>query len=193
MNCIHKGLRTEIGRKLLWFMALCPSPVDIAALTALMNAAIGELLTPFLAPAEVTASFSVMGLDTTLIEDGTYFVIESDGTLVGCGGWSARATLFGGDHCAGRNAAKLDPQVDAGRESGRCTPIRPVSAKAWAAYSHALRGCCPAGGLCPGRTGRDLGGRPLYRACGYEQIVRLAASTPSGVRVPLIRMAKPIR
>ena len=92
---------------------------DIPELRGLMNAAIGELLKPFLSPDEIAASFHVMGLDTKLIEDETYFVIESGASIVGCGGWSRRATLFGGDHSAGRDAALLDPRKDAARVAGR--------------------------------------------------------------------------
>jgi len=55
------------------------------------------------------------GLDSQLIADGTYFVVESAGRLVGCGGWSYRKTLFGGDSRAGRNAGVLDPQADAAK------------------------------------------------------------------------------
>jgi hypothetical protein len=58
---------------------------DIAALTALMNAAIGELQKPFLTDAQIASSRAIMGLDTQLIGDGTYFVVEQDG-LAGCGG-----------------------------------------------------------------------------------------------------------
>ncbi|MDI1365481.1 MAG: GNAT family N-acetyltransferase, partial [bacterium] len=90
-------------------------PEDIPALSALMNAAIGRLLTPFLPPEGVKASFEIMGLDTQLIADGSYFVVEDGGQIAGCGGWSRRATLFGGDHSAGRDAALLDPATDAAR------------------------------------------------------------------------------
>lgn len=90
-------------------------PEDLPALRDLMNASIGELLKPFLAPDEVAASFDVMGLDSQLIVDGTYFVVEDGAELAGCGGWSRRATLFGGDHSAGRDAALLDPTRDAAR------------------------------------------------------------------------------
>ena len=75
-----------------------------------MHAAIRELLPQFLVPEKVEASFAVMGLDTQLIEDGTYFVVEADGKLAGCGGWSRRATLFGHNHTAGREN-RLLPSV----------------------------------------------------------------------------------
>src|ERR1700742_4656942 len=88
---------------------------DVAALKRLMHDAIGELQKPFLPPDAVAASFSIMGLDTQLIDDGTYFVVEADGAIAGCGGWSRRATLFGGDHSAGRDAALLDPRREIGR------------------------------------------------------------------------------
>src|SRR3954463_15657690 len=90
---------------------------DIMTLTALINAAIGELQKPFLTDAQIASSRAIMGLDTQLIDDGTYFVIEQDGLVAGCGGcgWSRRATLYGGDHSPGRDAAPLDPAKDAAR------------------------------------------------------------------------------
>ena len=88
---------------------------DIPALNVLMAASIRELLRDFLSPEAVEASFDVMGLDTQLIDDGTYFVVETGDVIAGCGGWSRRATLFGGDHTAKRDAALLDPRQDAAR------------------------------------------------------------------------------
>jgi GNAT superfamily N-acetyltransferase len=58
---------------------------------------------------------AIMGIDRQLIEDGTYFVVEIDGIVAGGGGWSRRATLYGGDHLAGRDAALLDPAPDPAR------------------------------------------------------------------------------
>lgn len=55
------------------------------------------------------------GVDTQLIRDGTYFVAERDGALIGCGGWSRRRTLFGGDAHATREPDELDPHTDAAR------------------------------------------------------------------------------
>jgi len=88
---------------------------DLPALHALMNASIAELQTPFLSPDQLAASFSIMGLDSQLVADRTYFVVEAGGRIAGCGGWSRRATLFGGDHSANRDAALLDPATDAAR------------------------------------------------------------------------------
>ena len=55
------------------------------------------------------------GVDTQLIQDGTYFVVESEGQIVGCGGWSRRRTLFGGDSHTERSAAELDPHIEPGK------------------------------------------------------------------------------
>src|SRR5690242_5400056 len=69
------------------------TPDDLPALQRLMTEAIRALLPEFLSPEKVEASFAVMGVDSQLIADGTYFVLEEDGVLAGCGGWSRRATL----------------------------------------------------------------------------------------------------
>ncbi|MGO1305401.1 MAG: hypothetical protein ACTMKV_11530 [Sphingomonas parapaucimobilis] len=106
---------------------------DIPAIAVLMDRAISVLQKGFLSPAEIAASRSVMGLDTQLIADGTYLLAEQDGRLAGCGGWSARATLYGGDHSqALRDAAMLDP---APRASGRCMSTRISPGRGWAAPS----------------------------------------------------------
>src|SRR4051812_30150449 len=71
---------------------------DLPMLAVLMDTAIGELQKPFLNEKQIASSRMTMGLDTQLIDDGTYFVVEVDGVLAGCGGWSRRTTLYGGDH-----------------------------------------------------------------------------------------------
>src|SRR5215212_1127895 len=62
--------------------------------------------------AQIASSRAIMGIDTQLIDDGTYFVVESDGDIAGCGGWSRRATLYGGNQTPGRASQLLDPAVD---------------------------------------------------------------------------------
>src|SRR5512139_1609524 len=90
-------------------------PEDVPALRVLMDAAIAELQRAYLDPAQIESSRAIMGIDTQLIEDGTYFVVEIDGSLAGCGGWSRRATLYGGNQTPGRDAALLDPHREAAR------------------------------------------------------------------------------
>src|SRR5262245_18770823 len=89
---------------------------DIPAIAALMERAIAELQHDFLSPEQIEASRLSMGLDTQLIVDGTYFVIEAEGRLAGCGGWSKRATLYGGDAGAvARDARLLVPASEPAR------------------------------------------------------------------------------
>ena len=90
-------------------------PADVPALTALMDAAIAHLQRAYLDDAQIESSRAIMGIDTQLIEDGTYFVVEAGGELAGCGGWSRRATLYGGNQTPGRDANLLDPAVHPAR------------------------------------------------------------------------------
>jgi GNAT superfamily N-acetyltransferase len=157
-----------------------------------MNASIRILLRDVLSPEEVEASFSVMGLDTQLIEDGTYYVVEKDSRIAGCGGWSRRATLFGGDHSAGRDTALLDPENDAARVRAMYT--HPDFARQ--GVGKLILGVCEekaaAEGFSRTELGATLSGQPLYKAFGYLEIEKLRVDTPSGVRVPIIRMGKTI-
>src|SRR3546814_46890 len=89
---------------------------DLGALREVMALAIAELQKGFLSAEQIAASHAVMGLDTQLIADGTYFIVEKEGRIAGCGGWSHRATLYGGDHSKDlRDPAPLDPAIDAAR------------------------------------------------------------------------------
>ena len=80
---------------------------DIPAIMGLMRLAIAENMKSFLSAAEIEAAQETMGVDRSLINDGTYFVIETmhegETVIIGCGGWGKRRTLYGGDHTAGRD------------------------------------------------------------------------------------------
>ena len=167
-------------------------PTDIPVLGALMNAAIGELQRGFLAPHEIEASRFVMGLDTQLIADRTYFVIECEGRIAGCGGWSRRATLFGGDHSAGRSDALLDPARDAARVRAMYTHPEFARRGVGRMILELCERAAAAEGFARLEMGATLAGEPLYRACGYQVIERLDTDTPLGVRVPILRMGKNI-
>lgn len=162
---------------------------DLAALRDLINAAISELQRPFLNDRQIASSRTIMGLDTQLIEDLTYFVVHSDGGLAGCGGWSRRATLYGGDQSPGRSAALLDPTRDAARVRAMYTHPKHVRK----GVGRLILGLCETGAKSEG-FGRvelmaTLSGEPLYRACGYEPVERLEDDR-GGAAVPLLRMYK---
>jgi GNAT superfamily N-acetyltransferase len=165
---------------------------DVPVLKPLMHAAIGELLKPFLPPEQVAASFAVMGLDTQLIADGTYFVIETGGRIAGCGGWSRRATLFGGDHSAGRDAALLDPARDAARVRAMYTHPDFTRRGIGRLVLVLCEAAAAREGFARVELAATMAGAPLYRACGYGDIEAFESDTPSGVKVPLIRMGKRI-
>ncbi|MHA6722125.1 GNAT family N-acetyltransferase [Sphingomonas sp. RS2018] len=163
---------------------------DIPVLTTLMAAAIDRLQDGFLSPAQVVASRQVMGLDSQLIRDGTYLVIEEDGAAVGCGGWSRRATLYGGDHSTDlRDPALLDPATDPARIRAMYT--HPDHARR--GIGRMILGRCEGAAADAGfRTAElmsTLSGRPLYLRCGYRAVEDCDASV-DGVIVPLIRMRK---
>jgi GNAT superfamily N-acetyltransferase len=162
---------------------------DVPALTALMNAAIGELQKPFLTEEQIAASRAIMGLDTQLIDDGTYFVVEQDGALAGCGGWSRRATLYGGDRSPGRDAALLDPAHDAARVRAMYT--HPGFTRR--GVGHLILTLCEDAARAEGFTRVELmatmAGEPLYRACGYQAVEDVVDSS-GGAEVPLLRMGK---
>ena len=167
------------------------TPEDAPALKALMDRAIGELQRGFLGEDEIAASRAVMGLDSQLILDGTYFVVEADGALAGCGGWSRRATPYGGDHSAGRDETLLDPAVDAARVRARYTDPahirRGVGRLILAMCEQAAR----TEGFARAELTATMAGEPLYRACGYQEIERFLDDR-GGAPVPLVRMGKPL-
>lgn len=163
---------------------------DVPAIAALMARAIDTLQAEVLTPEQVAASRLVMGLDRRLIEDGTYLLAEEDGILVGCGGWSARATLFGGD--AGvvpREPRLLDPASEAARIRAMYTDPAHVRRGIGRAILSACEDAARAAGFGRAELMATLAGVPLYRACGYEPIEAVEADA-EGVRVPMVRMGR---
>lgn len=165
-------------------------PADAPALSPLIQAAIGELLAPFLPPAKVEASREIMGLDSQLIADGTYYAVEHGGLIVGCGGWSRRATLFGGDHSAGRDAALLDPRADPARVRAMYTRPGWTRRGVGRLVLEHCEAAAAAEGFAACELAATVGGEPLYRACGYQPVERFEAMTRSGLAIPLLRMRK---
>ncbi|TQL69261.1 putative N-acetyltransferase YhbS [Nocardioides albertanoniae] len=167
------------------------TPADIPALTAIMNTSIGRLQQGFLSEAQIASSRTVMGIDTQLIEDGTYFVIEDGTEIAGCGGWSRRATLYGGDHTPGREPAELDPAHDPARVRAMYT--NPDFTRR--GVGRLILDLCVRAAAEEGFTSLELmgtlSGEPLYRAYGFEPVERITDDR-GGAPVPLIRMRKSI-
>ena len=155
-----------------------------------MRLAIDTLQAGFLTPAQVAASHAVMGLDSQLVRDRTYFLVEVDGTLAGCGGWSRRATLYGGDHSASsRDPALLDPAHAPARIRAMYThPDFTRRGIGRLVLKTCERAAAGAGFACA-ELMATMSGRPLYAASGYREIETLAADA-DGVTVPLARMRK---
>ena len=162
---------------------------DLPAMRALMDRAIGVLQSDFLDPSQVAASRAIMGLDTQLVEDGTYFVVEHEGRLAGCGGWSRRATLYGSDATLGRNPALLDPA----RDPARVRAMYTEPSEARRGVGRLILGLCEDAARREGFRRLELmatlSGEMLYRACGFAPIERLTHHQ-DGVAVPLVRMGK---
>ena len=133
------------------------------------------------------------GLDSQLVADGTYFVVESAGRLVGCGGWSYRRTLFGGDAHKGRDAGTLDPNTDAAKI--RAFFVDPSAARQ--GIGTALLERCEAEARGQGfrrvEMMATLPGVRLYEARGYVPEARVQYPLGSGLSIEFVPMSKSLR
>jgi GNAT superfamily N-acetyltransferase len=133
---------------------------------------------------------TVFGVDTNLILDGTYFVADNDGELIGCGGWSKRRTLFGGDQYEARDAGELEPKIDAAKI--RAFFIHPAHARK--GIARAILARCEdearAAGFQSLELMSTLPGIKLYEACGYRGSDRVELDVGDGVTIGLAPMRK---
>lgn len=164
---------------------------DIPTLTGLIARSVRELQASDYTEAQREGALaSVYGADTQLIADGTYLVAEIDATIVACGGWSKRKTLFGADHCAGREDSLLDPAVDAAKI--RAFFVDPQ----WARRGIGTRilEACEASAAAAGFTrfemGATLTGFGLYQARGYREVERIRVKLGNGELLEIVRMEK---
>lgn len=168
---------------------------DIPALHRVMNRAIESLQSEFLDPAQVGASYKVMGLDSQLVRDGTYFIVEEKATagtrIAGCGGWSYRATLYGGDaSIVGREPELLDPSRDAAKVRAMYTDPDFVRRGVGRLILSLCENAAREAGFARVELMATAAGVPLYRACGYEPLGTREDAQVDGVTVPLLRMGK---
>jgi len=137
-----------------------------------------------------SAISDVFGVDTSLIADGTYFVAEHDGQLAGCGGWSKRKTLFGGDQFAGRDTTQLDPRCEPAKI--RAFFVHPQWARK--GIAQAILSRCEAEARAAGFRSLELmatlPGVRFYAACGYKESPPFHYELASGGTLPLVPMRK---
>jgi GNAT superfamily N-acetyltransferase len=162
---------------------------DLPALTALIAESVRGLSRGYYSPDEVEASLvHVFGVDTQLIADHTYFVIESGSDLVACGGWSGRRTLFGGDQMKRGEDARLDPA----REPARIRAFFVHPAHTRRGLARRLYERCAfearAAGFQSLELAATLPGVPLYTALGFVGDERIDAAMPGGLTLTCVRM-----
>ncbi len=135
---------------------------------------------------------TALGLDRELIRDGTYFAVESSAGIVGCGGWSRRETLFGGDGGTGRQSRLPDPAREAARL--RAFFVRPDWSRRGIGRALIARceGEARAAGFRSMQLMATLPGARLYRASGYLGHQRIPHVLPDGTTIEFIPMAKPL-
>jgi GNAT superfamily N-acetyltransferase len=171
------------------------TPADEPRLHALIEASVRSLQRNDYRPEQINGALgTLLGLDTQLVADGTYFVAEAKAAcariLVGCGGWSYRRTLFGSDHAPGRENDLLDPATDAAKI--RAFFIHPDWARRGIG-SRILEACesaARAAGFSRFEMAATLTGVPLYLARGYHILERIEVPLHNGAALPIIRMAK---
>jgi len=164
---------------------------DVPALQSLIETSVRALSAPFYSQVQIEASIrEVFGVDTQLIADGTYYVIDSSSGPTACGGWSHRRTLYGGDQMKDVVDPELDPTVDAARI--RAFFVHPDFARrglARALYAECA-GAARAAGFRRIELMATLPGEPLYLALGFSPSERVSLPLGKGVELPLVRMAR---
>jgi GNAT superfamily N-acetyltransferase len=168
---------------------------DIPALHRLIETSVRTLQREDYTPEQIEGALgTVLGLDTQLVADGTYFVAEARAAcariLAGCGGWSKRKTLFGSDHAQVREPELLDPATDAAKI--RAFFIHPDFARRGIGTKilEACESAASSAGFSRFEMGATLTGVPLYLARGYQILERIEVPLQNGHTLPVVRMAK---
>jgi GNAT superfamily N-acetyltransferase len=164
---------------------------DVPVIRRLIEESSRELSRDDYTPAQIDAALqSALGVDTQLIADGTYFVVESVGTVVACGGWSRRKTLFGSDARKDREPDLLDPARDAAKI--RAFFVHPEWARKGIgrALLHRCEDEAKAAGFHSVELMATLPGRRLYAAFGYHARESIQHPLPGGITIEFVPMHK---
>lgn len=167
---------------------------DICALERLIPLSVRELQKDFYSPAQMEAALGpIFGVDRQLIRDGTYFVVEHGKEIVGCGGWSKRRSLFGGDTYRPEPDKELDPSTEPARI--RAFFVHPAWARQGIGRSILLvcERSIHGAGFGAIELVATLAGEPLYTACNYTVVERYAVRMAGELSLPVTKMVKRIR
>jgi GNAT superfamily N-acetyltransferase len=172
------------------------TPTDVSEIVELMHVSIFENMKSFLSPAEVEAAQETMGVDRTLIEDESYFVVETvqrgQKIMIGCGGWGKRRTLYGGDHTIGRDDTYSDPAVEAARIRAMVTHPGWIRCGVGKYLLEVSEASARNAGFKTIELGATLPGEPFYLARGYKEIARDTHIAANGANNVVIKMEKPL-
>ena len=165
---------------------------DIPALRKLIDASVRGLQAEDYSPSQIESALAtVYGVDSQLIADGTYFVVEAgEREIVACGGWSKRKTLYGGDRWTGREDTLLDPKKDAAKIRAFFVHPAWVRKGIGTMLLDACEQAARAGGFQRFEMGATLSGVALYKARGYAALENLGVPLANGESLPIVRMEK---
>ena len=164
---------------------------DVPALEELIPLSVRSLQAQHYSPEQMGAALGpIFGVDRQLIADGTYFVVADEGRIVGCGGWSKRKAVFGGDRTRASQDELIDPACEAARI--RAFFVHPDFARRGIART--ILSACEEAILKEGFQSAELvatlAGEPLYAAFAYEATERYDVPMSGGLKLPVVRMRK---
>jgi len=164
---------------------------DIPALQQLIAQSVRGLSSEYYTARQIESAIRyVFGVDTQLIADGTYYIFKKEDTIAGCGGWSKRNTLYGGD----QHKEVEDPLLDPARDAARIRAFFVHPAYARQGIGRQIINVCESAARDKGFTSFELGatlpGVPLYTAMGYQPLERIDEVLPDGEVLGIVRMRK---
>lgn len=178
--------------------ATCPlrlaTVADLPAIVDLIPRSVRALSTQHYSPAQIEGAIRhVFGPDTQLIADGTYWVVPAPGSLAGCGGWSRRRTLYGGDQLKTETDPLLDPTTEPARI--RAIFVAPefvrqgLGTRLLAASLEAVQSA----GFQTAELVATIPGERLYAAHGFQVLEHVTHKLPDGLEIPFVRMGRTLR
>ena len=169
------------------------SPDDATRISALMRSSVWEIFPRFYNQRQTaSAAVHIAHLDTTLLDDGTYFVHEIEGSIVACGGWSRRGRLYMGSGAQEGDDRLLDPDTEAAHIRAMFVRVDWTRRGLGRAILESSRLAAQAEGFRTLDLMATLPGVPLYRAFGFRDVEPSVIAMPDGVSIDAIVMDRPV-